>query len=116
MRAVKRLLRVYADTSVFGGCFDEEFKRESLRFFEEVGQGRFVLVVSDVTLDELELAPEEVRRILAELPPEQVELVHLSAESMELRNAYLDAGVVDHLRRTMPLISRSPQRRKSIWW
>jgi hypothetical protein len=55
---VKKPLRVYADTSVFGGCFDSEFTAESVRFFEEVRQGQFILVVSNVTLDELELAPE----------------------------------------------------------
>ena len=58
MISVKRALRVYADTSVFGGCFDNEFRTESVRFFEEVRSGRFLLVVSDVTLDELGLAPE----------------------------------------------------------
>ena len=29
-------LRVYADTSVFGGCFDAEFAVESQKFFDEV--------------------------------------------------------------------------------
>lgn len=94
MAAVKKLLRVYADTSVFGGCFANEFKTESVRFFEEVRQGRFVLVVSNVTLDELELAPDEVRAILAELPTEQVEIVRTSPESDGLKNAYLEATVV----------------------
>ena len=68
MTGVKRTLRVYADTSVFGGCFDDEFRTESVRFFDEVRSGRFVVVVSDVTLDELSLAPESVRRILAAKP------------------------------------------------
>ena len=94
MTTVKRSLRVYADTSVFGGCFDDEFKTESIRFFEEVRQRHFVVVVSNVTLDELELAPNQVRGVLAGLPAEQVELVNTSAESDELRNAYLEAGVV----------------------
>lgn len=58
MTTVKKPLRVYADTSVFGGCFDDEFKAESVRFFDEVRQGQFVVVVSNVTLDELELAPD----------------------------------------------------------
>ena len=75
MTDVKRTLRVYADTSVFGGCFDDEFRAGSIGFFEEVRSGRSVLVVSDVTLDELGLAPESVRRILADLPPSQVEVV-----------------------------------------
>jgi hypothetical protein len=66
----------------------------ALRFFEEVRVGRFVVVVSDVTLDELELAPERVRAVLAELPAAQVEIVSTSPESIALRNAYLEAGVV----------------------
>ena len=65
MTNVKRPLRVYADTSVFGGRFDDEFKAESVRFFEEVRLGQFVVVVSNVTLDELELAPDQVRGVLA---------------------------------------------------
>jgi PIN domain len=91
---VKKLLRVYADTSVFGGCCDDEFKTESVRFFEEVRQGQFVVVVSNVTLDELELAPDPVRSVLVDLPPQQVEIVSTSPESDGLRNAYLEAGVV----------------------
>ena len=94
MTTVKRPLRVYADTSVFGGCFDVEFKDESVRFFEEVRLGQFVVVVSNVTLDELELAPDPVRGVLAGLPPEQVEIVSTSPESNCLRDAYLGAAVV----------------------
>ena len=94
MTTVKKPLRIYADTSVFGGCFDEEFEAESVRFFDEVRQGRFVVVVSNVTLDELELAPDQVRGVLAGLPLEQVEIVSTSPESDGLRKAYLDAAVV----------------------
>lgn len=36
-------LRVYADTSVFGGCFDDEFAEASRTFFDQVKSGRFVL-------------------------------------------------------------------------
>jgi hypothetical protein len=94
MATVKKPQRVYADTSVFGGCFDDEFKVESKRLFDEIRRGQFVLVVSDMILDELELAPEAVREVLAELPKEQVGFVNASAESDELRNAYLQAGIV----------------------
>jgi hypothetical protein len=94
MATVERALRVYADTSVFGGCFDDEFKTESVRFFEEVRLGRFIVVISNVTLDELELAPDQVRGVLAGLSAEQVEIVNTSPESDALRNAYLEAKVV----------------------
>ena len=86
MTTPKTPLRVYADTSVFGGCLDTEFMTESLRFFEEVRQGQFIVVVSNVTLDELELAPDLVRAVLAELNPTQVEIVSTSPGSDGLRD------------------------------
>ena len=48
-------------------------------------------VVSNVTLDELALAPDLVRAVLSDLPPQQVEIV---STSYGLRDANLDAGVV----------------------
>jgi hypothetical protein len=87
-------LRVYADTSVFGGCFDPEFAVESRQLFEEVRRGRFVLVVSDTLVAELEAAPPEVRRLLEELGKDRTESVGVTAEAEALRDAYLAAGVV----------------------
>ncbi len=91
---MKTPLRVYADTSVFGGCFDEEFDVASVRFFEQVREKSFILVVSEVTLDELDFAPERVRRILAEIPESCVERVAVTPESEALAREYLDAKVV----------------------
>jgi len=89
-----RRLRLYADTSVFGGCFDEEFSEASRKLFEEVGSGKYILLVSEATIGELDQAPDEVRRLLAELPEEFVKRVSLSEEMEELRDAYIEAGVV----------------------
>jgi len=69
--------RVYADTSVYGGCFDVEFEAESRAFFEAVRRGRFELVISPTVLSELQRAPEQVRRIPAEWIPRDT---HLFAE------------------------------------
>jgi len=89
-----RRLRVYADTSVYGGCFDEEFADHSRAFFKEVSGGRFLLVIADVTVRELALAPERVRRVLAELPADDVEFIPYSGEIGRLRDAYIAAGVL----------------------
>ena len=87
-------LRVYADTSVFGGCFDVEFETASEQFFLEVREGRFVLVVSDLTVEELADAPENVRSVLQGLGTEQVERVRSTPECEALRLAYLEAGIL----------------------
>jgi hypothetical protein len=87
-------LRIYADTSVFGGCFDEEFAEESKILFEEIRAGGFILVVSDVLLREILDAPERVTRLVAELPPDFVEFIPASDEMEALAGAYIQAGVV----------------------
>ena len=94
MTMTARRLRVYADTSVFGGCYDDEFAEDSRIFFDEVKSGRFTLVVSSVTLRELVDAPENVRRLLASLPAESVENFPDCPEIVMLRDAYIEAGVV----------------------
>ena len=58
-----RKRRVFVDTSVFGGCFGEEFDRRSRQFFEEARSGRFNIVVSQTILDERKDAPERVRDV-----------------------------------------------------
>jgi len=53
--------RVYVDTSVIGGCLDEEFGVYSRRLVDDFDRGRFRAVISDITLTELETAPPGVR-------------------------------------------------------
>ena len=89
-----RRIRVYVDTSVFGGVQDEEFAEASKRFFELAGQGRLAVLVSQLTADELEDAPEDVARVLTELPAEQVESVPLNREVRDLAAEYVAAGVL----------------------
>jgi hypothetical protein len=88
-------LRVYADTSVFGGCFDAEFAAESQRFFELVRAGSVKLLLSEVVVRELAGAPLRVRELLTSLPDGAVVQVPLTPDVIELRNAYLAAGILD---------------------
>ena len=86
-------MRVYVDTSVFGGVFDPEFERASLAFFERVRDGAFEAVVSALVLDELALAPPPVRAFFAEMEP-LLERVDTGEPAYELQEAYLAARVV----------------------
>ncbi len=53
--------RIYIDTSVVGGCEDEEFSMWSIQLFEEFRQGSRIAIISDLTRRELEGAPESVK-------------------------------------------------------
>jgi hypothetical protein len=86
-------LRVYADTSVYGGVFDEEFGAPSQAFFNRVREGRFRLVVSALILSELRPAPEPVRVLLDEMLA-MSEIVAVSDEALVLQQAYLENGIV----------------------
>ena len=87
--------RVYIDTSVIGGCLDDEFALCSKLLFDEFYSGIKTAIVSDLTLLELENAPKEVRNILSELPSEFIEYVFLADEAVILANTYISLGVVD---------------------
>ena len=89
----EQVLRVYADTSVFGGVFDREFATQSKRFVDQVRQGRFRLVVSPLVRNELRRAPEHVREVWRDLLGD-AESVQISAEAVRLQAAYLAAGIV----------------------
>jgi len=89
-----RPLRIYVDTSVIGGCLDAEFEEPSKALLDLARCGSIVLILSDLLLDELERAPEEVRSLLAALPAENLEMFPESEESRQLRDAYLAAEVV----------------------
>ena len=85
--------RIYADSAVYGGVFDAEFATASAAFFQEVREGRHILVSSALVQDELAPAPDEVRALFAELLP-RIEFVDVSPAAYRLREAYLKAGIV----------------------
>jgi predicted nucleic acid-binding protein len=89
-----KLLRIYCDTSVIGGCYDAEFAADSMRLMEAVQRGRLVLLLSDVVLAELADAPAQVQQVLERLPVTAVEKVGLTDEVLALRDAYLAAKIL----------------------
>jgi predicted nucleic acid-binding protein len=87
-------LRVYVDTSVVGGCFDDEFAHDSNRLIEAARLGRLTLLVSVVVANELAGAPAQVADLLEGLPFAAVEDVALTPEVFALRDAYLRARIL----------------------
>lgn len=87
--------RIYADTSAIGGCLDEEFREPSRRLLDLFRVGKAVLVLSDLTVIELEDAPAEVRAALDQVPETHREYLELTEEAVELARHYLAAGVLE---------------------
>ena len=88
------LQRVYIDTSVIGGCFDEEFQDWSNQLIEEIKSGQIIAVISDITYREIELAPKNVQDILFNIPEDYIENIITDKEVETLAENYIKAGVV----------------------
>ena len=86
-------MKIYADTSVFGGVFDQEFSEPSRQFFNEIDAGRFVLATSAVVEAEIEPAPEKIRTFFAKYA-ESAQIMDVSEKALELRLNYIKSGVV----------------------
>lgn len=66
--------RVYIDTSVIGGYYDEEFKDATRAFFERFKRGEIIFIVSDLLELELTGAPPRVKELLAKFPSGKFEV------------------------------------------
>jgi hypothetical protein len=86
--------RVYIDTSVIGGCFDEEFEEWSNMLMQEIITGQKIAVISDITYRELELAPKKIQNKLFEIPSDLIENIITDSEVEELAENYIKAGAV----------------------
>lgn len=60
-------LRIYLDTSVIGGCFDDEFSAVSLKLFQAFEKSAYTPLISEVTTGELENAPQKVKNKIIDL-------------------------------------------------
>jgi len=87
-------MRIYIDTSVIGGVYDDEFAESTNEFFRKVDSGEFTLVVSELLRTELLRAPERVRDYLVKFAPREIEEVKLSDEALDLADRYIAEKVV----------------------
>jgi predicted nucleic acid-binding protein len=86
--------RLYLDTSVFGGFFDEEFSEFTRPLFERLQKGEFKLLFSAVTQEELNSAPERVKELVKGLKAENTEYMEPNDEAVDLATQYIGERVV----------------------
>jgi len=86
--------RIYIDTSVVGGYFDEEFTEATKMLFQRLENREIKFVVSDLLDLELIQAPAHVKELLFKLPITYFERVELNEEAIKLADTYIEEKVV----------------------
>ena len=86
--------RIYIDTSVIGGCFDEEFAEWSNLLFEEFFNGNKIAVISDITTKELVDAPDYVKNIINNIPASEIITLRRNEEVDYLASMYIEYKAV----------------------
>jgi predicted nucleic acid-binding protein len=86
--------RIYIDTSVVGGFFDEEFKEDTIPLFQRLENDEIIFIVSDLLDLELINAPQNVRDLLHNYPTEKFNRIELTEEAIILADTYLAENVV----------------------
>lgn len=86
--------RIYIDTSVFGGHYDEEFQEHTIPLFDRIKGGEFIILYSTVTQEELENAPERVKELVKSLRADLTEFIETTDEAVDLASEYISENVV----------------------
>ena len=86
--------RIYIDTSVVGGFFDEEFKEPTTMLFNRLENGEVIFVVSDLLDLELIGAPQHVKDHLLKYSSDKFERVELTEDAIKLADTYIREKVV----------------------
>ena len=86
--------RIYMDTSVFGGLYDEEFKEFTQPLFEKIKNSEFEIIYSNITKQELQNAPKKIKMSLKLLPDNLTEYVKSDIETANLAKKYIEEGIV----------------------
>ena len=87
-------LRIYVDTSVIGGCEDEEFREPSRRLIQRFTQGEMTLVLSPLVVEELRASPRRVREVLLGVPAAHIETLEVTPEADVLAAKYIERGAL----------------------
>ena len=84
--------RIYLDTSVFGGCFDDEFQVWSNALMKDIETGLFRGVTSEIVKAEIADAPSKVQDQFLRFLDMNPEFLEINEEGIELVEIYLKLG------------------------
>jgi predicted nucleic acid-binding protein len=86
--------RIYIDTSIVGGYFDEEFKEATIKLFQRLENNEIIFVVSDLLDLELSNTPQQVKELLHNYSTDKFQRIELTEEAVKLADNYISEKVV----------------------
>ena len=86
--------KIYVDTSVIGGCFDDEFSKYSNILIDKFRDGLLIPVVSKIVKDEIDDAPPLIIRKYNEILNYNAIYLEITDEINDLVNEYLNKKIV----------------------
>ncbi len=81
--------RIYIDSSVIGGYFDDEFEVATRKLFDRIIAKDFDIYFSEVNETELSLAPLRVRELIKLIPKDCYKYLELNKEAKKLAETYV---------------------------
>jgi hypothetical protein len=90
---MKRTL-IYLDTSVIGGCFEPEFAQWSNGLLNDLHQGIYKGVTSQIVAIEIARAPDAILEKYNDFLSIPAEILPINDEVMTLVDAYLGHGIL----------------------
>ena len=85
-------IKIYIDTSVIGGLFDEEFEKYSNKLFNAFKNNKYIPVISTIVLKELENVPKKIKDVITNI--NNYELLEITKEVENLALKYLSEGII----------------------
>jgi len=86
--------RIYIDTSVIGGCYDPEFEPWSNGLLNDVRQGLFIGITSEIVAAEIGKAPLQVRKNYQEFLGHGAVVLPVTEDALTLVEAYQKHGIL----------------------
>jgi len=86
--------KIYIDTSIVGGYFDDEFSSDTQALFKRLENKEIIFMISSVLQQELQKAPNNVRELLDKYNTDCFEYIELTKEAVDLADKYIDEKVV----------------------
>lgn len=86
--------KIYLDTSVIGGYYDDKFEIETRKLFSKIDSGNLQIVYSELTVIEIYRGPQRIIDLFKQIQSKSKKEVIINKEIINLADTYIAENVV----------------------